>query len=84
MSLSIDQSQLTQSQLKLANYISKHLHQVLLSTEKEIALEVGVSIATVSRFWSVIGFVNMKEFKQHMKKELEVSPARKLKRVQIN
>ncbi|SHM51399.1 transcriptional regulator, RpiR family [Gracilibacillus kekensis] len=82
MAFSIDQQNLTQSQTKLANYITKHLHQVLLSTEKEIAYEVGVSIATVSRFWSVIGFHNLKEFKQHMKKELEVSPARKIKRVE--
>ncbi|WP_077065134.1 MurR/RpiR family transcriptional regulator [Gracilibacillus massiliensis] len=84
MTFSMDHRNLTQSQTKLANYITKHLQQVLLSTEKEIADEVGVSIATVSRFWSVIGFHNMKEFKQYMKKELEVSPARKIKRVEDN
>lgn len=78
---SIEKDRLTPSQMKIANYISKHLQQVLLSTEKEIAQEVGVSIATVSRFWSMIGYHNLKDFKQQMKKKLEVSPAGKIKRV---
>ncbi|QGH35825.1 SIS domain-containing protein [Gracilibacillus salitolerans] len=78
---SIEKEQLTPSQMKIANYISKHLQQVLLSTETEIAHEVGVSIATVSRFWSIIGYQNLKDFKKQMKKKLEVSPAGKIKRV---
>ncbi|MGP4038449.1 MurR/RpiR family transcriptional regulator [Gracilibacillus sp. D59] len=78
---SIEEGLLTPSQMKIANYVSKHLQQVLLSTEKEIAQEVGVSIATVSRFWSEIGYQNLKDFKRQMKKKLEVSPAGKIKRV---
>ncbi|SFL42949.1 transcriptional regulator, RpiR family [Gracilibacillus orientalis] len=78
---SIEKERLTPNQIKIANYISKHLQQVLLSTEQEIAQEVGVSIATVSRFWSMIGYHNLKDFKKQMKKTLEVSPAGKIKRV---
>ncbi|UOQ86727.1 MurR/RpiR family transcriptional regulator [Gracilibacillus salinarum] len=77
--LQVDKADLTQNQIKIANYISKHLQQVLLSTEKEIASEIGISIASVSRFWPVIGYQNLKAFKQQMKKELEVSPARKIR-----
>ncbi|UOQ46691.1 MurR/RpiR family transcriptional regulator [Gracilibacillus caseinilyticus] len=82
--LQVDKANLTQNQIKIANYISKHLQQVLLSTEKEIASEIGISIASVSRFWPVIGYQNLKAFKQQMKKELEVSPARKIRGIQPN
>lgn len=73
----------TESQVKIANYIQKHIQHVLISTEQEIAREVGVSIATVSRFWRVIGFQNLKSFKTAIRHELEVSPAGKIKKVKI-
>ncbi len=76
-----DRYGLTDSQWKIANYVQKHLQQVLLSTEKEIAQEIGVSIATVSRFWQAIGYKNLKEFKKEMKDKWEVSPAGKMKNV---
>ncbi|SES21959.1 transcriptional regulator, RpiR family [Gracilibacillus ureilyticus] len=72
---------LTESQIRIADYIQKHQQQVLLSTEKEIAEEVGVSIATVSRFWNKVGFVNLKAFKHAVREELAVSPAGKMKNV---
>ncbi|KAB8138916.1 MurR/RpiR family transcriptional regulator [Gracilibacillus oryzae] len=72
---------LTESQIKIADYIQKHLQQVLLSTEKEIAKEVGVSIATVSRFWQAVGYDSLKGFKHAMRKEMAVSPADKMKNV---
>ncbi|ENH96854.1 RpiR family transcriptional regulator [Gracilibacillus halophilus YIM-C55.5] len=80
--LSLDQMNLTESQTIIANYLSKHWQEVLVSTEKDIAEATGISIATVSRFWSVAGYKNLKDFKNHMKHELEVSPARKIQSVQ--
>lgn len=70
---------LTPGQMKVADYIKKHLQLVMLSTEQEIASEIGVSIATVSRFWKVVGYQNMKDFKRHTKEILESSPSGKMK-----
>jgi DNA-binding MurR/RpiR family transcriptional regulator len=50
-------------------------------TEEEIALEVNVSIATVSRFWNMAGYKNFKEFKKNIKEKLEVSPANKMRNI---
>ncbi len=70
---------MTASQIKIANYIHKHTQQVLLSSEKEIAEAVEVSIATVSRFWKVVGYSNLKDFKITMRESLEASHASKIK-----
>ncbi|GAA0300128.1 DNA-binding MurR/RpiR family transcriptional regulator [Gracilibacillus halotolerans] len=75
----IDYTHLTESQWKIANYIERHLEEVLLSTEQEIANKLGISIATVSRFWKAIGYQNLKAFKHDMKEELAVSPAGKIR-----
>ncbi|TXC89549.1 MurR/RpiR family transcriptional regulator [Metabacillus litoralis] len=68
-------------QYKIADYIQKNTHRVLLSTEQEIAEAVKVSIASVSRFWRIVGFKNLKDFKVHLSSQLEVSPAGKFKNV---
>ncbi|WP_226668849.1 MurR/RpiR family transcriptional regulator [Metabacillus litoralis] len=69
------------SQYKIADYIQKNTHKVLLSTEQEIAEAVKVSIASVSRFWRIVGFKNLKDFKLNISSQLEVSPAGKFKNV---
>ena len=69
------------SQYKIADYIQKNTHQVLLSTEQEIAEAVNVSIASVSRFWRIIGYNNLKEFKGEIASQLKPSPAKKIKKV---
>lgn len=77
----IDYTHLTESQWKIANYIERHMQEVLLSTEQDIAHNIGVSIATVSRFWKAIGYKNLKAFKEVMKEELSVSPAGKIRNI---
>ncbi|WP_228409636.1 MurR/RpiR family transcriptional regulator [Radiobacillus deserti] len=76
-----DTSHMSPSQYQIADYIQKHTQQVLLSTEKDIADAVQVSIASVSRFWRVVGYKNFKDFKQEMRSQLEVSPAGKMERI---
>lgn len=79
--LKINYSNLTDSQWKIANYMERHFQEVLLSTEQEIAEKVGVSIATVSRFWKAIGYQNLKSFKEKSRKDLSVSPAGKIRNI---
>ncbi|MCL1632338.1 MurR/RpiR family transcriptional regulator [Sporolactobacillus sp. CPB3-1] len=74
----INVSQLSPTHLKIAQWLQHNESAVMLLTEKEIARESGVSIASVSRFWSMIGFKNLKEYKQKLREDLEVTPAKKM------
>ncbi|PGT76737.1 MULTISPECIES: MurR/RpiR family transcriptional regulator [Bacillaceae] len=76
-----DTKMMSPSQYKIADYIQKNTQLVLLSTEQEIANAVKVSIASVSRFWRLVGYKNFKDFKTQMSLQLEVSPAGKMKNV---
>ncbi|MCR6096229.1 MurR/RpiR family transcriptional regulator [Salipaludibacillus agaradhaerens] len=64
---------LSPNQIKIADYINRHLQDVLLSTEKEIAEALNVSTASVSRFWKSVGYHNLKDFKRRMR-EIDVTP----------
>ncbi len=76
------QSQLlSPNQYKIADYIQKNAQLVLFSTEQEIADAIGVSIASVSRFWRSVGYRNMKDFKAKARGQLEVTPAAKMKNI---
>ncbi|MCZ0704490.1 DNA-binding MurR/RpiR family transcriptional regulator [Natronobacillus azotifigens] len=72
-------SYMSPTQVKIANYIQKNTQKVLLSTEAEIAAATNVSIASVSRFWRSVDYLNFKDFKKQMQANLEVSPAGKWK-----
>ncbi|CAM3730702.1 MurR/RpiR family transcriptional regulator [Marinicrinis lubricantis] len=80
LELPIDIENLSPNQRKIADYIEKNGQRILLMTEQEIADEVKLSIASVSRFWKAAGYRNLKDFKQRMKDRLEVTPAKKLSR----
>ena len=47
-------------------------------TEQEIADKLGVSIATVSRFWRAVGYDNAKAFKIRLRTSEDTTPALKL------
>lgn len=66
------------NQRKLAEFIQRNEQRVLYLTEQEIADELGISIASVSRFWKAVGFINAKQFKARLRFRLESSPAIKL------
>ncbi|MCM3782247.1 MurR/RpiR family transcriptional regulator [Neobacillus mesonae] len=70
--------QFSTNQRLLADFIQRNEQRVLYMTEQEIADEVGISIASVSRFWKSVGYVNAKQFKAKLRFRLESAPAVKL------
>jgi len=69
---------MTGSQKKIADFISKNLTRLAYLTEREIADELKLSSATVSRFWRTIGFDSNKEFKNYLRNKMLTTPANKL------
>lgn len=72
---------LTPNEKTIADYISKSGAAILTYTEDEIAKELQISNATVSRFWRKMGFKNFKDFKNNYKENLSISPANKLEHI---
>ncbi|QAY65275.1 MurR/RpiR family transcriptional regulator [Paenibacillus protaetiae] len=68
----------TRGHQRIADYISKKIEDIPFMVEEDLAAACQVSVSTVSRFWSEIEFKNLKEFKQHVKDEILLSPSRKL------
>ncbi|WP_052712248.1 MurR/RpiR family transcriptional regulator [Domibacillus indicus] len=73
-----DINHLSPSHLKIAQWIRHNESAVMIASEKDIAEATGVSIASVSRFWRMIGCRNLKEYKQKLKAKQEVTPAKKM------
>ncbi|MGD7044762.1 MurR/RpiR family transcriptional regulator [Jeotgalibacillus proteolyticus] len=71
--------QFTSKQLRVTQVLEKRGTSVAYMTEQEVADEAKVSIATVSRCWALLGYMNFKDYKKAMKKKLEVTPENKLK-----
>ncbi|GKV55059.1 RpiR family transcriptional regulator [Sporosarcina sp. NCCP-2222] len=72
---------MTPHQKTIADFVQKHMRDLLYLTETEIAQQLSLSNATVSRFWKSIGFENFKLFKEYVKDRLEISPANKLESI---
>ena len=72
---------LTPNQKVIADYVQKNIKAMLYMTETEIAAQLELSNATVSRFWKSIGFENFKDFKNNLKEREVISPANKLKNI---
>lgn len=71
--------QLSKSHQIIADYIQKNIDSVPFMNELDISKACGTSVATVSRFWSAIGFQNLKDFKQYIKTaSIHVTPASKV------
>lgn len=73
-----DKSLFTPSQQKLADFVERNPEEVLFLTEQEIADRIGVSIATVSRFWRAVGYDNIKAFKAKLRGAADATPSLKL------
>ncbi|MEK3732491.1 MurR/RpiR family transcriptional regulator [Paenibacillus sp. FSL M8-0334] len=73
-----DKSALSPSQLKIADFIERYPEEMLFMTEQEIADRLGMSIATVSRFWRAVGYDNAKAFKLKLRNASDITPALKL------
>lgn len=74
-----DLTSLSPIQKKIADFIEKNIEHLPFMTERDIAAKVPTSIASVSRFWSAVGFSNLKEFKKSIQIYNEVTPANKMK-----
>lgn len=65
-------------QRKIADFIERHPEEVLFLTEQELADRLGISIATVSRFWRTAGYESGKEFRHKLRYALDTTPAVKM------
>jgi len=70
---------LSKNQIKIANFIENDTKRIPFLTEQEIADELNISIASVSRFWKAAGFRNLKDFKKEMMAAFDITPAYKMK-----
>jgi DNA-binding MurR/RpiR family transcriptional regulator len=70
---------LTKNQQKVANFLEKNMDRVPYLTEQDIATEVKISVASVSRFWKVVGYENLKQFKRTLQQRRDVSPSGKIR-----
>lgn len=78
MDFNFDISQLTPHQKKIADFIKKHADHILYYSETDLAKELQVSNATISRFWKKIGYDNLKSFKNDIFESEQISPEKKL------
>lgn len=74
----VPMEQMSKSQQKIADYILKKAEQIPFYTEEDIATGAGVSISTVSRFWQMVGYTNLKAFKRHLHEAQYATPAIKM------
>ncbi len=68
----------TKNQKLIANFVENNITRIIYMTESEIAKEVKISTASVSRFWGAVGYKNFKEFKQSLVEKHHVNPAYKM------
>jgi DNA-binding MurR/RpiR family transcriptional regulator len=73
-------SDFSPSQLKIADFIERYPAEALFMTEQEIADRLGISIATVSRFWRTVGYENAKAFRVMLREASDSTPAVKLEK----
>lgn len=69
---------MTPSEQKVAEYVERNSQSMLTLTEREIGDRLGLSVATVSRFWRAVGYKNIKDFKQQTTQKLSPSPSGKI------
>lgn len=73
-----DSGELSERQKRIADYFERNSARVPYLTVDEIAAELSVSTATVSRFVRAAGYPSLKTLKSLLRDRLEASPSRKL------
>lgn len=63
----------------IADFIQKNEQRVVYMTEQEVADELHLSIASVSRFWKAAGFKHAKDFKNRLRYRFESTPSVKMR-----
>lgn len=76
---SLQQTNLTNSDKLILEYLLCNYDTTSLETAADIADKIGVSYATISRFWNKIGFSSMKEFKKALIQSKDTTPVSKIK-----
>lgn len=69
---------LSEGQRRLADFFLRHRQRIPYLSIEEIAEENRTSAATVSRFIKLLGFSNLKEFKNSQRDSMDISPAAKV------
>lgn len=59
----------------IADFIQKNEQRVVYMTEQEMADELHLSIASVSRFWKAAGYKHAKDFKNRLRFRFESTPS---------
>ena len=55
---------LSKSDHKIFGYLLEHEQELPMVTTAELSAQLGISTATISRFWSKIGYKNLNELKK--------------------
>lgn len=63
----------------IADFIQKNEQRIVYMTEQEMADELQLSIASVSRFWKAAGYKHAKDFKSRLRFRLESTPSVKMR-----
>ncbi len=73
------QTKLSASDKLILEYLLCNYDTASMETATDIADKIGISYATISRFWNKIGFRNMKEFKKALIQSKDTTPVSKIK-----
>lgn len=65
---------LSKSDHKIFGYLLEHEQELPGITAEDLSRRLGISTATISRFWSKIGFQNLKELKRSLYQRQEATP----------
>lgn len=76
---SINQNNFTKADHMILNYLMSHESVLYCDTANDISEKIGVSVASISRFWSKIGYANFKEFKKALVVQNDTTPVSKVK-----
>lgn len=66
--------ELTKSDHRIFGYLMEHEQELQILTTSELSARLDVSTATISRFWSKIGFKNLNELKRAVFESRETTP----------
>lgn len=75
----VNQTSFTKGDHMILNYLMGNESTLYCETANEIAGKIGVSSATISRFWPKIGYANFKEFKRAQISHNSTTPVSKVK-----
>lgn len=73
-----DIKQLSEKEKLLADYIMKNYNAIAYMTIDQIAKDLNISTATISRFWKKTSLETFKNFKQYIIDNMDITPASKV------